>query len=243
MQMIDNVWKEYKTTGDLSLRNQLVEHYLPLLKKHAEKINKNTPGNIDFFDLKQDGVIGLIEAVEAFDPSRGIKFETFSKLRIKGSMYDKVRDQDWIPRLVRNRYKRISKVVETLNLRLGRKPTYTEIAHQLDIPAETFKQWLKSLPVEMNVFSSYEQQSYKQNPIYELTANDNHNPARIVEDRDFREYACKGEDRTNKLMIDLFLQEQTCADVARAAGMSAVAITYRKRELYERLTEKGVEWH
>jgi RNA polymerase sigma factor for flagellar operon FliA len=240
MQTIEQVWTEYKATGNVALRNQLVENYLPLISRQAARLKKGTPPDLDYYDLKQDGVIGLIEAIEAFDPKRGIKFETYSQLRISGSMKDKVRDLDWVPRLVRDRYKRICVAVEKLTVDLDRKPTRVEIAHHLDISTTTLDAWLDKLPVEMRSFSTYEKTDQDANPIYKLAVKHEDNPSKIVEDRDYREHIGRGLDRTDKLMVNLFIDGQRPVDVARAAGVSQTSISNRRHGLLEKLQDKGI---
>ena len=128
---IPSLWKEYKSTNDTELRNKLVEIYLPLVEVVARAIWKGLPKSNELDDLISSGCFGLIGAVERFDLSRGIKFETYCKPRICGAIRDYLREKDWMPRLTRFRWRIYQKVVEALNNSDGNMnivPTAQDIA-------------------------------------------------------------------------------------------------------------------
>ncbi|MHC5010260.1 MAG: sigma factor, partial [Planctomycetota bacterium] len=97
------VWVEFKKTGDQTLRNRLIEHYLYLVKVIGNRIAARLPRSIDVQDLRSAGVFGLMRAIENFDLSRGTPFESYCATRVRGAILDELRSQDWVPRLVRNR--------------------------------------------------------------------------------------------------------------------------------------------
>ncbi len=97
------VWAEYRLTPDSEpLRNKLVEHYLPLVKYNGERIWARLPDGVELDDLISAGIFGLMDAIDAFDMTRGVKFETYCVPRIRGAMLDELRTMDWVPRLVRS---------------------------------------------------------------------------------------------------------------------------------------------
>src|ERR1700757_5455479 len=99
---IDEVWKLYKADPtNKEYRNHLVERYLPLVKYNAERIWARLPDGVELDDLISAGVFGLMDAIDAFDLTRGVKFETYRVPRIRGAMLDELRTMDWVPRLVR----------------------------------------------------------------------------------------------------------------------------------------------
>ena len=99
---IQQVWRDYRAQPSIDLRNQLVENYLPLVKYNAERIWSRLPDGVDLDDLVSAGVFGLMDAIDAFDLGRGVKFETYCVPRIRGAMLDELRTMDWVPRLVRS---------------------------------------------------------------------------------------------------------------------------------------------
>ena len=100
---VKELWNEYKKVGGESLRNQLMEHYLPLVRYNAERVHTKLPDEVDVEDLMSAGIFGLMDAIDAFDRDRGVKFETYCAPRIRGAILDELRSMDWVPRLVRSR--------------------------------------------------------------------------------------------------------------------------------------------
>ena len=125
------LWKEYKRTQELHLRNRLVEEYLPLVNYLAERIAERLPRSVGVDEVRSAGVLGLMDAVQGFDLSRGIKFETYCSVRIRGSILDELRSRDWAPRLVRSRVQKFAVAVRQLQGKIGRKPTDSEILSEL----------------------------------------------------------------------------------------------------------------
>ena len=104
---VQRVWTEYKQKGGEVRRNGLMERYLPLVKYNAERIHAKLPDEVDVEDLMSAGIFGLMDAIDAFDLERGVKFETYCAPRIRGAILDELRSMDWVPRLVRSRSSQI----------------------------------------------------------------------------------------------------------------------------------------
>lgn len=133
--------KRYKqdTQGvDGKLRDQLIMDYAPLIKFVAQRIASRLPSNIDIDDLISAGVIGLMDAIEKYDPSRDNKFKTYAEFRIRGAILDELRSQDWVPRSVRDKAKKIERAFADLEQRFGRAATDEEISTELGMPLEEY---------------------------------------------------------------------------------------------------------
>ena len=134
-----DVWSSYKKTGSEKAREQLVLAYSPLVKFVAGRMSSGLPAHIEESDLISYGLLGLIGAIERFDPQREIKFETFAVSRIKGSIIDELRSLDWVPRSVRAKAREIESTQTRLEHEFGRVPTDKEVADALEMSIEDFQ--------------------------------------------------------------------------------------------------------
>jgi RNA polymerase sigma factor for flagellar operon FliA len=128
-----DLWRRYKGEGDSGARERLVVAYSPMVKFVAGRLGAGLPSHVDDADLISYGLMGLIGAIERFEPERGIKFETFAMTRIRGAIIDELRSLDWVPRSVRSRAREIETAQAKLEHELQRAPTEAEIAARLDI--------------------------------------------------------------------------------------------------------------
>src|SRR5215213_3227255 len=136
---IEQVWRDYRLDPSRKdLRNRLVERYLPLVKYNGERIWARLPEGVELDDLISAGVFGLMDAIDAFDMSRGVKFETYCVPRIRGAMLDELRTMDWVPRLVRSKASKLNEATKTLEAELGRPPSHDEMAEKLGVPVEEY---------------------------------------------------------------------------------------------------------
>ena len=148
-------------------RKRLIEEYTPLIRFIAKKISIRLPANIDVEDLVSSGVIGLMDAIEKYDPTRDNKFKTYAEFRIRGSILDELRAQDWVPRSVRDKAKMLDRATSNLEAELGRPPTDIEIAEHLGLTINEFYNLVNQVrPVnvlsidEVSSFSSVDRKSF-----------------------------------------------------------------------------------
>src|ERR671923_843127 len=137
-----DLWRRYKDDGDQHARERLVLAYAPLVKYVAGRMSTGLPAHVEESDLISYGLLGLISAIERFDPGREIKFETFAMTRIKGSIIDELRSLDWVPRSVRAKAREIEKANAKLEHQLQRAPGDREMAGALGMSVEEFQESL-----------------------------------------------------------------------------------------------------
>lgn len=130
---VEQAWKAYKRTGDRAARETLILHYASLVKYVAGRLAVGLPPTVEFDDLVSYGCFGLIDAVEKFEPARGVKFETYALARIRGAMLDGLRLADWVPRSLRQKARRFETVVQRLENDLGRTASDAELAQALGL--------------------------------------------------------------------------------------------------------------
>jgi RNA polymerase sigma factor for flagellar operon FliA len=138
----DEDFDAYRRAPSIGLRNALVTRYMKCVRWNAERILKRMPESVELDDLVSAGTFGLMEAIERFDPDRGVKFETYCAPRIRGAIMDDLRGVDPIPRLARVRAKRLDAARETLTTKLNRPPADDELARHLKLSPRLFKRML-----------------------------------------------------------------------------------------------------
>ncbi len=137
-----DLWRRYKENGDPGARERLVLAYSPLVKYVAGRMSSGLPAHVEESDLISYGLLGLISAIERFEPAREIRFETFAITRIKGSIIDELRSLDWVPRSVRAKAREIERANAKLEHKLQRAPTDKEMAAELEVEVEDFQESL-----------------------------------------------------------------------------------------------------
>ena len=137
---IDSLWQAYSQKPTLEIRNQLVEHYLPLVNIIAGRIAMSLPQHVDRDDLLISGYFGLMDAVDRYDIHRGNKFETYAGLRISGAMKDDLRSRDWISVSLRQKIRKYEAAVNKLEGTLGHGATDEELAQELDMTVDQVHQ-------------------------------------------------------------------------------------------------------
>jgi len=127
------LWSEYKQGGEAHLREQLILHYAPLVRYVAGRVGVGLPASVEQGDLVSYGIFGLIDAIDKYDLTRAIKFETYAINRIRGAIIDELRSIDWVPRSVRTKARDVERAIAVLEARLQRTPTEMEIADELGL--------------------------------------------------------------------------------------------------------------
>lgn len=237
---IEEVWRRYQQTPGTDLRNRLLEHYLFLVHHHARQIRATLPAAIELDDLVEAGVFGLMDAINAFDLARGVKFETFAALRIRGAIYDELRATDWLPRLVRSRVSSLQKTEEQLSKRLGRMPTDEEIADHLQwsrkeihrARRETTQSELTSLSVDMK--SDDSEKLVRRGDIVEDIRQAS--PDATAARHDLKNTIMKGLSRAERLVLVLYYYEHmTMREIGAALSLSESRVSQMHTSIIARL--------
>ncbi len=136
---LDRLWAAYRDGESIEARNALIEYYRPFAASVARKIKARLPKTVEIGDLEGAGDVGLIQAVQGFDPSRGVPFEAFCEHRVKGAILDELRRHDWLPRPLRNRLKERRALMEELRGKLGREPQDADVAEAMGLDLEEYQ--------------------------------------------------------------------------------------------------------
>jgi RNA polymerase sigma factor for flagellar operon FliA len=238
---VEQLWIEFKKDIDnQELRNRLVEMYLPLVKYNGERIWARLPEGVELDDLVSAGVFGLMDAIDAFDLSRGVKFETYCVPRIRGAMLDELRTMDWVPRLVRSKASKLNEAIKTLEARLGRSPNEPELAAQMGIPLEELEKMILDANA-VNLISLnkkwYETDSYKDvREIDILEDKKGEDPTRRIQKNDLMRLVTKGLNRNERLIIILYYYEElTMKEIGATLDLSESRVSQMHSSIVQRL--------
>ena len=201
-------WERWLRRKSTASRDHLIIHYSPLVKFVAGRVGAGLPSSVDPGDLVSSGVFGLIDAIERFEPDRGVKFETFAAPRIRGAIYDGLRQLDWVPRSVRSRARDVERAISELEAKNGRAPTDEELATHLHIGSEELARWLASIaattvgPLDRAIDHGHEPAA--------LDSHGFESPSAALEDRELRDIMraeIKKLPEREKLVLSLYYDE------------------------------------
>jgi RNA polymerase sigma factor for flagellar operon FliA len=245
---LEPVWLQYKQTREVPLRNALLEHYRPLIRYYAERIWAKLPNEVELDDLISAGVFGLMGAIDAFDLSRGVKFETFCSARIRGAILDALRDMDIVPRLVRSRARKIDQAVRELEMELGRDPHNDEIAKHFGMSeAEYEKLEREATAVSFVSLSRPHLETEGDKDVREVDIIENRrseNPVVELQKKDVRDLITKGLSRAERLILLLYYYEDmTMKEIGLTLDLSESRVSQMHSAILARLREQLVQRH
>ncbi len=237
---IQQLWHDFRASPTVELRNQLVEIYLPLVKYNAERIWSRLPEGVDLDDLISAGVFGLMDAIDAFDLDRGVKFETYCVPRIRGAMLDELRTMDWVPRLVRSKHTKLEEVRKALETQLGRPPRADEMAAQIGVTLEEYEK-ISGDATAVGLVSLnkkwYETDSYKDvREIDILEDKRAEDPTHRLQNRDLMRLVTRGLNRNERLIIILYYYEDmTMKEIGATLDLSESRVSQMHSSIVARL--------
>lgn len=236
-------WREYKKNADETLRNRLVEHYLYLVRFTAERIGAKLPDEVDVDDLMSAGIFGLVDAVDSFDLERGVKFETFCSLRIRGAILDELRGMDWVPRLVRHRSAKLDESRRALEVELGRFPSDDELAKRLRLSRAHFDKLKKDAAAVSVVSLSQcfsDAESNREGGEMEILPDERSiDPVTEAQKTDVREFITRNLSRAEKLILLLYYYEQmTMKEIGATLDLSESRVSQMHSALILRLRQE-----
>ena len=135
------LWDAYKENKTRELRDLLITEYIFVVKYVAGRLSMYLGNTVEYNDLVSDGIFGLIDAIEKYDISKGVKFETYASLRVRGSILDHIRKLDWVPRSLRQKQKKIDEAIRKIEKETGKEPRNHDIAKELNISIDEYYNW------------------------------------------------------------------------------------------------------
>lgn len=221
-------------------RNRLVEENYFLVHALAADLNASTSANIEYDDLVSMGIMGLIESANAFDPSRNVSFRIYCRHRVKGAMLDQLRQQDWVPRLTRQRKNRIKRAETTLESQLDRKPYEEELAVEMEVDETEFNKIKKdSAPVSMvslDSITGFDQEGQWTGMLEDSKA---YGPIGELQEQDAKEFLTKNLNKLEKTIVSLYYYEDlTMRKIGKILGISESRVSQVHTEIISRLRDR-----
>ncbi|MDR3685673.1 MAG: RNA polymerase sigma factor WhiG [Coriobacteriia bacterium] len=243
---VSALWTRYKDDEDSAARDELILNYSPLVKYVAGRLASSLPQTVDTADLISYGIFGLIDAIEKFDLSRAIKFETYAISRIKGAIIDELRAMDWVPRSVRSRAKEIEAAYVALENMLRRVPSDQEVADHMGVSLKEFQDILSKLSYTSVV--SFEElwvggeRDESQNAIGSIRDDTAEDPVTIFESAEIKDILAVAIDKLperERTVIALYYYEGlTLKEIGQVLGVTESRVSQLHTKAVLRLRAK-----
>jgi len=227
-RLVLDVWISYRDNPSEETRNVLVEHYLRLVRYTADRLHARLPSEVMVEDLMSSGVFGLMDAIEAFDLDRGVKFETYCTQRIRGAIFDELRAMDWVPRLVRSRTAKMERARKDLEMASGRPATEQEVTAHLDVSEGEFAKIKRdSRPVGMVSLNR------KMDVVRDRRAE---SPISKLQRDDLKYLLTRGLSRAERLIVILYYyEEMTMKEIGVTLDLSESRVSQMHSSILARL--------
>lgn len=241
------LWQAFGEHRDQELRDRLVLHYAPLVKYVAGRVGTGLPSHVEVSDLIQSGIFGLVDAIEKFEPERGLKFETYAMQRIRGAILDDLRSQDWVPRSVRSRARDVERALERLEAKYQRTASDAELAAELELSVddlrELFAQLQMTSVVALDDLISFGSTTAS---LAETLPDDRaEDPIATLVDRDSRRQLAEAVERLSerdRVVVTLYYFENlTLAEIGKVLGVTESRVCQLHTRAVLRLRSKLTE--
>lgn len=225
----NKLWEDYTRTRTPGVREKLIIEYAGLVKIVAGRLSMYLGYNVEYDDLVGYGIFGLIDAIDKFDYSKGIKFETYASLRIRGSILDQIRKMDWVPRTLRQKQKKLDVAYHKFNQEYGRLGTDEEIAGELEITEVELVKWQNQTKVS-NLISLDEYLEQGLEVRMEASHNcDFEQPEKVIEKQELKELLAKTLDslteKEKKVIVLYYYEGLTLKEISNILEVSESRIS------------------
>jgi len=241
-ETVQQWWRSFQKTHSQELRNRLMEHYLRIVKSTAERLYAKLPDEVELDDLISAGTFGLMDAINSFDLSRGVKFETYCAQRIRGAILDELRSMDWVPRLVRARAHKVEGASSALQMELGRAPTEKELARKLRMSLGEFRKLHRDakavglVSLSRKWFETDSNRDVREIDVLEDKRSED--PTQQFQRKDIKEWVTRGLSRAERLIIILYyFENMTMKEIGETLALSESRVSQMHSAILDRLKQ------
>jgi RNA polymerase sigma factor for flagellar operon FliA len=220
-------------------RDHLLEQHMPLVKRLAHHMKAKLPPSVEVDDLIQAGMMGLLDAINRYEETHGAQFETYAVLRIRGAMLDELRNSDWMPRSTRQNMRKVEGAMNSLQQKLGRAPTESEVAKSLKIPLSEYQDLLSDGNGHQLIYYEDFHDDDGNDSFLDRYAVDDDDPLRSLLETDFRQAvidAIDGLPPREKLLMGLYYEEElNLKEIGAVMGVSESRVSQLHTQAVARL--------
>ncbi len=236
-----NLWEVYSRTKAADIREELILKYTYIVKYVAGRLYSSYGNNVEFDDLVSYGIFGLIDAIDKYDIARGVKFETYAQLRIRGSIIDHLREIDWLPRSIRQKSKELEKSYNDLESRLGRPATDEEMAESFGLSVEEFQKKIQNITT-YSVVSLDDLLEQKREIISNEADKHSETPENVIEDKEMKEILADAisalPEKEKKVVSLYYYDELTYKEIGKLLNISESRVSQLHTKAIIRLKNK-----
>lgn len=238
----EKLWERYRKKPSQELREQLIIEYSQLVKLVAGRLSMYLGYNVDYDDLVSYGIFGLIDAIDKFDLTKNVKFETYASLRIRGAILDQIRKMDWIPRTVRQRQRKMDEAIKAIEMRTGKTATDEEIAVELGLSQDELCNWQSQLKVT-NVVSLNEFEENGPEPMIDQVNQSRFSqPEDVVEEAELKKTLTESLDiltEKERKVIELYYYEElTLKEISKVLEVSESRVSQLHTKALNKMRKK-----
>jgi len=236
------LWEEYARRRTSDLREKIIVEYVGLVKIVAGRLSMYLGYNVEYDDLVGYGIFGLIDAIDKFDFSKGVKFETYASLRIRGAILDQIRKMDWIPRTLRQKQRKIDTAYQKAEAKYGRSATDEEIAEELEITVQELETWQSQTKIS-NIVSldEYLEQGSEASMEQSLTAQIDQ-PEKVLEKKELKDLLTRTlemlTEKEKKVIILYYYEELTLKEISEILEVSESRISQLHTKALQKMKVK-----
>ena len=235
------LWEDYTKCHSSELREKIIIEYAGLVKIVAGRLSIYLGYNVEYDDLVGYGTFGLIDAIDKFDYDKGVKFETYASLRIRGAILDQIRKMDWIPRTLRQKQKRLDAAYQKMESLYGRVATDEEIANELEITVEELENWQNQTKIS-NLVSLDEYMEQGEGHVESHTSEDFAQPQKIIEKQELKEILIKAleylTEKEKKVIVLYYYEELTLKEISAVLEVSESRVSQLHTKALQKMRQK-----
>ncbi len=238
----NHLWEEYMSTKNSEIRDKIILEYAPLVKIVAGRLSIYLGYNVEYDDLVGYGIFGLIDAIDKFDYGKGVKFETYASLRIRGAILDQIRKMDWIPRSLRQKQKKMEAAISKIETQYGRPAKDEEIASELGIETEELINWQGQAKIT-NIISLDEfVEAAGEKEVNVIKSNSYEQPESIALKNEVKQQLMDSletlTDKERKVILLYYYEELTLKEISRILEVSESRVSQLHTKALQKMKVK-----